>query len=92
MISLLPEKNHNANPGLGNCRSLYVSIQEKIHMVRYSIFKLAHRSIKKKEKKRSSEGEFIYTPQICDVALLTTSFYDNLSLVRNNAICYLNNL
>ena len=29
MISLSLEKNHKANPGLGKCRSLYVSIEEK---------------------------------------------------------------
>ena len=75
MISLSLEKNHKANPGLGKCRSLYVSIEEKNP---YRMIASLNEPIEalKKEKKRSTEAKFIYTPQIHDVAILTTSFYD----------------
>ena len=84
-ISLLPEKNYKANPGLGNCRSLYVSIAEKIH-IDDRILNEPRETLKKEEKKKRITGaKFIYTPKIRDVAVLTTPFY-HLSVARNNAV------
>ena len=77
MISLSLEKNHKANPGLGKCRSLYVSIEEKNPYRMIASLNEPIEALKKgKKEKHTPEAKFIYTLQIHDVAILTASFYD----------------
>ena len=54
-ISLSPEKNHKANlyPGLGNCRSLYVSIEEK--------WTDSSKHIRKEEKREAPKRSYLFS-------------------------------